>query len=124
MEHAVSAYYPEVPHGAGLTILSLAYFTFLAERNPARYADMAAAMGVHVEGLKEKDQAMAFISATEKLIHEAGLGKETLSAYGVKKEDFKALAENSFFAMGGLYDVTPVKLTVEDVVQIFERAYT
>lgn len=123
MEHAVSAYYPEVPHGAGLTILSLAYFTYLAERNPARYADMAAAMGIHVEGMKEEDQAMAFISAAEKLIHEAGLEKETLSAYGVKKEDFKALAENSFFAMGGLYDVTPVKLTVDDVIRIFERAY-
>jgi len=124
IEHSVSAYYPEVPHGAGLTMLSLAYFSYLAERNPARYADMAAAMGVHVEGLKEKDQAEAFISAVQKLIYEAGLEKETLSAYGVKKEDLKALAENSFYAMGGLYDVTPVKLTVEDVIQIYERAYT
>ena len=124
MEHAVSAFYPDVPHGAGLTMLSLSYFHYLADRNPARYADMAEAMGVHVEGLKEKDQATAFISATEKLIHDAGLENETLSGYGVKKEDFKALAENSFFAMGGLYDVTPVKLTVDDVIQIFERAYT
>jgi alcohol dehydrogenase len=124
IEHAVSAYYPEVPHGAGLTMLSLAYFSYLAERNPARYADMAAAMGVRVEGLKEKDQTKAFISAVEKLIHEAGLEKETLSAYGVKKDDLKLLAENSFYAMGGLYDVTPVKLTVDDVLQIYERAYT
>ena len=124
IEHAVSAYYPEVPHGAGLTMLSLAYFSFLAERNPARYADMAAAMGEPVEGLKEKDQAEAFISAVQKLIHKAGLERETLSAYGVKKEDLRALAENSFYAMGGLYDVTPVKLSVEDVTQIYERAYS
>ena len=124
MEHAVSAYYPEVPHGAGLTMLSLSYFSFLAERNPARYADMASAMGVDVEGLKEKEQGKAFISAVEKLIRDAGLEKETLGAYGVKREDFRVLAENSFYAMGGLYDVTPVKLSVEDVIQIFEGAYS
>ncbi len=34
MEHAISAYYPEVAHGSSLTMLSVSYLSFLAERNP------------------------------------------------------------------------------------------
>ena len=52
-----------------------------------------------------------------------GIEDEKLSKYGVKQEEMRAFAQNSFDNMGGLYDVTPVKLTVDDVTKIFENAY-
>ena len=123
MEHAISAYYPDVPHGAGLTMLSIAFFSYVAERNPERFADMARAMGEDIDSLSEEEKPFAFITGFKKLIKNIGLDDETLSNYGVKKEDIPKLAENSISAMGFLYDLTPVELTVEDTIAIFERAY-
>jgi alcohol dehydrogenase len=123
LEHAVSAFYPEVAHGCGLTMLSVAYFSDLAERNPERFAKLAEAMGEDVQHLPEPKRAFAFIKALEKLIKAVGLADEKLSAYGVKKSDIPELARNAQAAMGGLFDVTPVKQAQADVERIFERAY-
>ncbi len=123
LEHAVSAFYPNVPHGAGLTMLSVAYFSDVAERNPARFADLAAAMGEDAGALPEATRPFAFITALETLIAAAGLAGEKLSAYGVKGDDIPALAANALSAMGGLFAVTPVKQAQQDVERIFRRAY-
>jgi len=125
MEHAISAFYPDVAHGAGLTMLSVEYFKYLIEKgaSPERFIDMACAMGEKVKSLNENEKPMAFIKALKKLIKDSGLEEEKLSSYGVNKSDIKAMAENSFNTMGGLYDVTPIKLTVEDVSKIYERAF-
>ena len=123
MEHAVSAYYPEVAHGSGLTMLSVSYFSYLAERNPARFPDLARAMGEDVDRLPEKEQAMAFITGLKKLIQNVGLKEEKLADFSINKKDLSTFAENAFYAMGSLFDITPVKLTLEDVIAIYEKAY-
>ncbi len=123
MEHAVSAYYPQVAHGAGLTMLSVAYFGYLAERYPARFPDLARVMGEDVDSMPEKDRPMAFIRALEKLIADVGLSDAKLSDFGVKREELPKMAKNAFDTMGKLFEITPVNLTVDDVVAIYERAY-
>jgi alcohol dehydrogenase len=123
MEHAVSAFYPGVAHGAGLTMLSVAYFSDVAERSPARFADLAAAMGAQVDTLPEARRPFAFVAALETLIAAAGLAEEKLSDYGVRTADIPGMASNALSAMGGLFAVTPVKQEQADVVRIFERAY-
>ena len=123
MEHAVSAYYPDVAHGAGLTMLSVSYFSYLAERNPVRFGDLARAMGEDINGLSEKESAMAFIAGLKKLIKNIGLEDERLADFGIQRDDLKTFTENSFYAMGSLFDITPVKLTLDDVLAIYENAY-
>lgn len=123
MEHAVSAYYPDVAHGAGLTMLSVSYFSYLAERNPARFGDLARAMGENIDGLSEKKSATVFIAGLKKLIENVDLEGEKFSDFGIQRDDLKTFAENSFYAMGSLFDITPVKLTMDDVVAIYENAY-
>jgi alcohol dehydrogenase len=124
MEHAVSAYYPDVAHGAGLTMLSVSYFSHLAERHPARFPDLARAMGENVDALPEKDQAMAFITGLKKLIANIGLDRHSLSEYGIQKEDLPKFAKNAFDTMGKLFELTPIELKLEDVETIYENAYT
>ncbi len=124
MEHAVSAFYPEVPHGFGLSALSIAYFSFLAEKKPFRFPDMARAMGEDVDAFPEKERTFQFLKGLEKLINEIGLGEEKLSQYGMRESDIEKLAQNSFYTMGGLYDVTPIKMTEDDVVAIYRKAYS
>ncbi|MGE5893572.1 MAG: iron-containing alcohol dehydrogenase [bacterium] len=123
IEHAVSAYYPDIAHGAGLTMLSVSYFTHLARKAPGRFEDLAAAMGERVDHLPKKERPAAFIRALKKLIKKIGLKDESLSKHGVKREDLRLIATNSFYTMGGLYKVTPAKLSVNDVVSILEGAY-
>lgn len=36
MEHALSAYYPKLPHGAGLVALSVPYFTYMLKKDEKR----------------------------------------------------------------------------------------
>jgi alcohol dehydrogenase len=123
LEHALSAFYPEVAHGCGLTMLSVAYFGDVAERNPERFADLAGAMGEDVAALPENEHPFAFIRALQNLIAAVGLSGETFSAYGVKKSDIPAMARNALTAMGGLFACTPVKQEQADVERIFMRAY-
>ncbi len=123
LEHAVSAFYPEVAHGCGLTMLSVAYFSDVAERRPERFPELAAAMGEKVDGLPEPERAMAFVRALEKLIQAVGLADETLSKYGVRKSDIPEMARNALSTMGGLFEATPVKQAQADVERIFLRAY-
>ncbi len=116
MEHALSAYYPELPHGAGLVALSRQYFAYLLKKDrkkvSVRYIDMAKAMG------EEGNAPEAFLNALDKLINNVGLGDLKLSQWGLKKEDAEKLAANSFSAMGSLYELDPVTLTCDDAVCI------
>jgi len=123
LEHALSAYFPNVPHGAGLTMLSVAYFGYLAERSVSRFPDLARAMGEKIDGLPRKQQAMAFIAGLKKLIRKVGLQDYKLSQFGIRPGDLRAIAENSFHTMGKLFELTPIPLTVDDAEAICERAY-
>ena len=68
----------------------------------------------------------AFTLTPDYLAHDTrGLAGSDLwfSDYGIQRQDLRKLAENSFYAMGKLFDLTPVKLTVDDATAIYERAY-
>lgn len=120
LEHALSAFFPELPHGAGLVALSVPYFSKLLELNrdkvATRYMNMAKAMGE--PGTNPED----FILAIKKIIKAVGLEKLALSNWGVSPDDAEKLAENSFLAMGGLYNMDPVRLTKKDAIEILKAA--
>lgn len=124
LEHALSAFHPDLPHGAGLVMLSKAYFGFLASRGEERLADLALAMGDTLqESLVEEINGLAFLDALDTLITAIGLGEEKLSDYGVTREDIPALADNALETMGALFEITPVNMDRDDVIAILEAAY-
>nr|WP_287410356.1 iron-containing alcohol dehydrogenase [Pseudodesulfovibrio sp.] len=124
LEHALSAFHPGLPHGAGLVLISRAYFGFLAACGEERLEDLALAMGdTLAESIDEEVSGVAFLDALDKLITDIGLADEKLSDYGVTREEIPALAENALTTMGALFDYTPVQMSIEDVIAIFEAAY-
>lgn len=124
LEHALSAFHPDLPHGAGLVMLSKAYFGFLAARGEERLADLALAMGdTLAEDLTEEVPGIAFLDALDKLITEVGLADEKMSDYGITREEIPSLAENAITTMGALFDITPVDMSQDDVIAILEAAY-
>lgn len=120
MEHALSAFYPELPHGAGLVALSVPFYSYLLKKDrnkvKERYVDMAHAMG------KIGDNPELFIEALKELIKKIGLSDLKLSEWGIKKEEAEKLAANSFAAMGFLYQLDPVSLTQEDAACVIRDA--
>ncbi|MBF0198059.1 MAG: iron-containing alcohol dehydrogenase [Planctomycetes bacterium] len=120
LEHAISAIFPDIPHGAGLVSTSVAYFTALAKKSPERFPEMAEAMGEDLTGLNAEEKALAFVTALEKLIAACNLQELRLSDFGVKKADAKNIVDNAYENMGFLFTLDPVKFEAEEMVSIIE----
>jgi alcohol dehydrogenase len=123
LEHAISGYHPDIPHGAGLTATAVAYFTYLAGRNVSRLADIARKMGENVDKLSEADRPFAFVTALKKLIDKVGLEKATLPGFGVRKSEAETLAQNALDTGGSLFRCTPAELGKDDIVKILESCF-
>lgn len=123
MEHAMSAFHHDLPHGAGLIMLSESYYTFFASKIPERLADMAGAMGVDTDSVPEGKRAQAFVKALTDLQIACGVHDIKMSDYGIKPEEIQALAENSRSTMGGLFNMDRYKLSLEETVEIMKTAY-
>ncbi|SET00634.1 alcohol dehydrogenase [Natronincola peptidivorans] len=123
MEHALSAFYPDLPHGAGLIMLSEAYYTFFASNAPERFTAMAQAMGVDIETLPEEDRPMSFVKALVKLQEDCQVSDLKMSDYGIKKEEIPSLAENAHNTMGGLFELDCYTLSLEETIEIMTKAY-
>lgn len=124
IEHALSANHPRLAHGAGLTMISLAYFGFFVGKIPdALFVSMARAMGEDVDALPPAEQPRAFLSALAKLIAAVGLADLKMSDYGIRREELPALATNAFETMGALFGVDRHPLTHADTVSILDQSW-
>jgi alcohol dehydrogenase len=125
LEHAMSARHPKLAHGAGLIMLSHAYYSFFNGRIPQHlYENMARVMGENVDALPSEKRSDAFIAALDKLVNACGMQSLKMSDYGIVKEELPDLAKNARETMGGLFDVDRYTLSFEDTVAIFEKAFS
>jgi len=120
MEHAMSAYHPELPHGAGLIMISKAFFEFFIEKQACdeRFIKMAQALG-----MKNATKPEDFITMLEKLQEDCGVANLKMSDYGISPDEFDTLARNARETMGGLFEANPYVMTHEDCVEIFKKSY-
>lgn len=120
LEHALSAFFPSLPHGAGLIMISKAYYTHFA-----KYAVCAERMVrmAHALGYPQASTALDFVTALENLQQACGVGTLCMSDYGIKKEDARLYAQNARSAMGHLFEGDPVALSENDCVALYEAAY-
>ncbi len=120
MEHAMSAFHPNLPHGAGLIMISRAFAEFFIERHACdgQFIKMAKAMGI-VDADKPED----FIAALLQLQKDCGVDGLRMSDYGFKPEESTALAVNARETMGSLYLANPCEMSDEDCAGIFAKSY-
>lgn len=118
LEHAMSAYYPELPHGAGLISISLAYFGTFKNDCMKRFMKMA-------EIMTEKKSARPsdFLEALESMQKQCGVNNIKMSDYGIKPEDFNKMKENARMTMGGLFACDPRPITGDEILDIFRKSY-
>ena len=120
MEHAMSAYHHDLPHGAGLIMISVEFARYFIEKHACdgQFVKMARAMG-----LPEADKPEDFLTALVALQKACGVDGLKMSDYGIAKEECMALAVNARETMGGLFLANPCEMNDADCAGVFERAY-
>lgn len=120
MEHAMSAYHQQLPHGAGLIMLSAAYYQHFVDCHACdeRFITMAKALGK-----QDASTAQDFITALVQLQKDCGVDDLKMSAYGIEESELGNLAHNARATMGGLFAAGPKELTDADCTEIYRKAY-
>jgi alcohol dehydrogenase len=119
IEHALSAFSPELPHGAGLIAISLAYYETMIGKGaePERFIAMAAALG-----MKDADKPEDFVTALACLQKACGTDDIRLTDYGISRDDIPGLTRNAYDNMGRLFKADPVEITPGDTAAILEKS--
>lgn len=118
IEHALSAYHPKLPHGAGLIMISLEYYKMFTEACAEKMIDMARALGKK-DAAKPED----FVEALRELQVACKVDDLKMSDYGVDEHDLGKYADNARANMGGLFGYDARELTRDDVIGILARSY-
>ena len=120
MEHAMSAYHHNLPHGAGLIMISVEFARYFIERHACdgQFVKMARAMG-----MADADKPEDFLTVLIALQKACGVDNLKMSDYGITKDECMTLAVNARETMGGLFLANPCEMTDKDCAGVFEKAY-
>lgn len=120
MEHSMSAYHHNLPHGAGLIMISKAFAEFFIQRHACdrQFVKMAKAMG-----MENASQPEDFITALMQLQEDCGVADLKMSDYGFTPDEAMTLAKGARSMQGGLFLANPCEMTDEDCAGVFEKSY-
>lgn len=120
LEHALSAYHQALPHGAGLIMISLAYFSHMIDIHVCddRFIILARHMG-RPDAAKPED----FLDALKELQEKCGVANLKMSDYGISPDEFHKMAHNAKTAMAGLFMADRMPMSEEDCVAIYQASY-
>ena len=120
MEHAMSAYHHNLPHGAGLIMISVEFARYFIERHAC---DEQLIKMARVMGMPNADKPEDFITALQQLQKDCGVDDLKMSDYGIQKDECMTLAVNARETMGGLFLANPCPMSDEECAGIFEKSY-
>ncbi|MDE5971687.1 MAG: iron-containing alcohol dehydrogenase [Muribaculaceae bacterium] len=120
LEHALSAYHPNLPHGAGLIMISKAYFSYFIQNHGCddRFIELARLLGK-----SEADKPEDFITALVELQEACGVADLKMSDYGIKPSEFETLMRNTREVMGIMFTSDRVQMSDQDIINIFAESY-
>jgi len=110
-----------VSHGLANTILLSSVMAFNLPGALEKFADVADAMGECTDGLPVRESAYLAVEAVEALIEDCGIDS-SIRDFGVKEEDFSALADVAVTVARPLEN-NPRKMTKEDMIAIYAEAF-
>jgi alcohol dehydrogenase len=110
-----------IPHGMANTLLLPAVMSYNMPAALEKFTIIAEAMGEFPDDLPLREGACLAIEAVETLIEDCGI-TETLGDFGVKAEDFPALAEVAMTVARPLAN-NPRKVAPADAVAIYGDAF-
>lgn len=120
LEHALSAYHEKLSHGAGLIMISKAYYSHFMDKHVCddRFIEMAKLMG-----MENADKPEDFIAALCKLQEECGVADLKMSDYGIEPSEFLQMVQNARDTLSPNFLNDPCPLSDEDCVSIYQKSY-
>lgn len=120
MEHAMSAYHQNLPHGAGLIMISEAYYRHYISQHVCdeRFIQMARLMGN-----EKADKPEDFIAELIKLQKACGVYGLKMSDYGIAANELPKMAQNAFDTMGRLIGFERKPMAMQECVSIYQKSY-
>jgi len=120
MEHVMGSFHGDLVHGAGLIMISHAYFDFFAQRKAAEESmlKMARAMGI-----ENASSGKDFIMALDALISAVGCRGLKMSEAGISREELKKYPAMVHQVLGGDITADPLPLSAADYLSIYEKSY-
>ena len=120
IEHALSGEHQDLPHGAGLIMISLAYYRTFVERGdcPEKFVDMARALG-KADATKPSD----FLDALAGLQKACGVDGLKMSDWGIREDELPGMAPLARRAVGVLFSCDPSVLSDDDVLAILRASW-
>jgi len=118
MAHPLGSHY-DIPHGVVCGLLLPYTMAYNLEYAAAKYARVAAALGIDARDMDEATAARAAVDAVRDLLRQVGI-PEHLSTFGVGEDAFDAIIEESL--PSGSLQHNPRPLGAEDVRRILEAA--
>lgn len=109
-------------HGRSLTVLAPAIMNFNLSANPAKYAQIANALGERTEKLEEEEAGRRSITAFTRLVNDLGVPIR-LRDYGIEKERLEEMGKRAFEVGKRLLPMNPRPMGEDDSVRIYKDAY-
>ncbi len=120
LEHSLSAYHSELPHGAGLIMIAEAFYRHHVESGCSddAFIEMAKLMG-----MEDADKPEDFMTMLLKLEKDCGVDGLKMSDYGITPEEFPKMVKHAKDTMPALFGFDPIELSDEDCIKIYTEAY-
>jgi len=122
MSRPIGAYF-HVPHGLSNAILLPLVMEFSRVASPGKFADIAEAMGEHIEELTEMDAAQVAVEAVHQLCDDIQIPRAT--ELKLKQEDFMRMAPkmaDDALASGSPGN-NPRRPTKEEIIEIYGQLF-
>lgn len=120
MEHALSAYHPNLPHGAGLIMISRAYYAYFVHNHACdeRFVRMARALG-----MPEANKPEDFLTALTRLQEACGVADLKMSDYGIARNEAEKFMHNAREVMGIMFTSDRIAMSDADIIAIYEESW-
>ncbi|MGB9821519.1 MAG: iron-containing alcohol dehydrogenase [Pseudothermotoga sp.] len=121
IEHGLSGFNPQLPHGLGLCITG----PYLLEYMFDQCYERLAALSKEIFNLEEhsvRKSAQLFIEKLYEFQDRFNLNPK-LSTFGFKEDQLEKIAQVAYNTMKGVVVKSPMKLTEHDLYQIIKRAF-
>ncbi len=117
LEHALSGYRPDIPHGAGVALLYPAWASYVCGKAPAKFAYLTKRI-FNLEAKTELETAIMGVAAMKDFFHSVGM-PTSFAEVGITKNDIPSLvrlASGNGTRVIGLY---PQSLNEQDIENIY-----
>ena len=111
-----------VSHGLANTIMLPRVMAFNLPGAREKFVDIAETMGEKVDDLPIREAAYLAVAAVESLIEDCGV-LTTLEELKIPEKDFPALAKAAMTVVRPLAN-NPCRMTLEDMVEIYQECYS